>query len=259
MSQSATSSADRDRQTTILVNDSQSNDYEGHQERLKTSEVTPVSRNINKTQSTGGNRNEDNTIGPDSKKNQSVVVSRFLSIHLHGSIEIGCFDSVNDVYMKYSIVTGPDWILSSGSDVGITQISRYKKDESGARKFVWNQPITISYRSYNYFGWPQIVLSVYYFNTFGNDQILGYGCSHLPVSSRLPANFKQVVKIYAPQSSSTIRQILSWIVGRKPELVDSNLFARADCRSVLQMVHVGQVELAFNITSKDVSNNGYRS
>lgn len=259
------------RQTIILDPDKLSEGEERQRtqttrsdERAKSSSVP---RNVLRRAQLNDNtiKNEDTTTGSTSESRTHaatqapVVVSRFLSIHLHGSIDIGNFNSVNDVYMKYSIVTGPDWLISSGSDVGITQISRYKKDSTGARVFVWNQPISISYRSYNYFGWPQIVLSVYYFDTFGNDQILGYGCIHLPVSSQTGANFKQSVQIYAPQSTSMLRQILSWIVGRKPELVDSNLFARPDCRSVLRMVHVGQVEVSFNLTTKDVSSNGYRS
>lgn len=190
---------------------------------------------------------------------QQAPISRFLSIHLFGSIDIGRFESCNDVYLKYSIVTGPDWLLASGSDVGVTQISRYKKGPGDEREFVWNQPVTVSYRSYNYFGWPQLILSVYYFDTFGNDQILGYGCAYLPTSSQTPANAKQLVTIYVPQSTSTVRRILSWILGKKPELLESNLFARADCRSLLQLTPVGEVEVSFNMISKDVASNGYIS
>lgn len=189
----------------------------------------------------------------------SSTSGKFLSIHISGSIENGYFNGVNDVYIKYSIVAGPDWILNFGTDVGVTQIARYRTIDDNVRQFVWNQPISISYRSYNCYGWPQIVLSVYHFDTFGNDQILGYGSVHLPVSSQTSANYNQLVEIYAPQSSSFTRQILSWITGRKPELVDSNLFARGDCRSALQMVTVGKLELTFNLTSKDVASNGYRS
>lgn len=194
------------------------------------------------------------------RRQQTTVFSRFLSIHLFGSIDCGRFESVNDVYVKYSIVTGPDWILSSGTDVGVTQIARFRLDgETNRRLFIWNQPIAVSYRSYNYYGWPQIVLSVYYFDGLGNDQILGYGCIHLPVSGQTPANFKQTVSIFAPQSSSFVRQLLSWITGKKPELVDSNLFARGDCRAVLQMVPVGKLDISFDLTTKDVANNGYKS
>lgn len=262
-SEPASTSSSRDRPETILdVEHSRTEEAHHKQDRLKGSdENLPVksASNFANRKSSTATKLPDGPFGGAKRDQQAPGVSRFLSVNLQGSIEVGSFDSVNDVYMKYSVVTGPDWILSSGSDVGITQISRYKKDENGTRIFVWNQPISISYRSYNYFGWPQIVLSVYYFDLFGNDQLLGYGCTHLPISSSSPPGSKQLVKIYAPQSSSMIKQLLSWIVGRKPELVNSNLVARADCRSVLQMVHVGHIELSFDLTSKDVASNGYRS
>lgn len=187
-----------------------------------------------------------------------MSTGKFFSINLVGSLENGKFESVNDVYVKYSIVAGPDWILSSGKDVGITQIARSRWDEqSGTQQFVWNQPISMSYRSYNCFGWPQIVLSVYNFDLFGNDQILGYGCSHLPISSSEDFQ-RQEVRIYSPRSTSLVRQIVSWLTGRKPELVDSNLYADGECRSPLHMTEVGKIEFVFNLISKDVLNNGYR-
>jgi B9 domain-containing protein 1 len=190
---------------------------------------------------------------------QQVANSRFLSIHLSGSIDIGHFDSCNDVYLKYSIVAGPDWVLASGSEIGVTQISRYKIGTGNQREFVWNQPVAVSYRSYNYFGWPQIVVSAYYFDTFGNDRILGYGSAYLPASSQTPANMKQTVSSYVPQSTSAARRILSWILGKKPELIESNLFARAECRSLLQLMAVGEIKMSFNLITKDISSNGYTS
>lgn len=186
-----------------------------------------------------------------------MSTGKFFSINLVGSLESGEFQSVNDVYVKYSIIAGPDWIISSGKDVGITQIARSRwNEQSSAQQFVWNQPISISYRSYNCFGWPQIVVSVYHFDLFGNDQILGYGCTHLPVLSADDFH-RQTVKIYSPQSTSFVRQIVSWLTGRRPELVDANLYANGECRSALQMTEVGKIELIFDLISKDVINNGY--
>lgn len=193
------------------------------------------------------------------QQNTALTVGRFFSVTFVGSLESGYFNSVNDVYVKYSIVAGPDWILTAGSDLGITQISRYKINSDGLQQFVWNQPITISYRSYNYFGWPQIIVSVYHFDAFGNDQILGYGCIHLPITNRFPSNYKHTIIIYSPQSTSYFRQLLSWFTRRKPELIDSNLFARSDCRKVLQTIAVGKLELTINLTTKDTSANGYKS
>lgn len=198
----------------------------------------------------------DSHLSEQRNKQQTITVGRFFSICFTGSIERGYFDSVNDVYIKYSIIAGPDWILSYGTTVGITQISRYRLDANGIKQFVWNQPITVSFKSYNYYGWPQIVVSVYNLDILGNDQILGYGCAHLPILNRAPV--KQTIKVYSPQSTSYMKHFLSWVTGKKPELVDSNLFARGDCRGVLQTVTVGELELIFNVTSKDVANNAYR-
>jgi len=196
--------------------------------------------------------------GADDPKDQSIRgLSRSFSVNIVGSLEEGEFAAVNDVYIKYSLISGPDWILSSGTDVGITQIARYRLMENGRHKFVWNQPISVSYRSFNYYGWPQVVVSVYNFDTFRNDQILGYGCIHLPISTQISSQESQEVKIYSPQSSSYLKQILSWVAGRKPELVDSKLFAQGSCRPTLQMVAVGKLLLSLNLTTKDVSNNGY--
>lgn len=190
---------------------------------------------------------------------QPIPVGKFFSVSITGSLETGQFISVNDVYIKYTVLAGSDWLMSSGTDMGITQISRYRLDGENKRQFAWNQPISLSYRSYNFYGWPQIVLSVYHFDTFGTDQILGYGCCHLPVASSLTSDHPHIVKIYAPQSTSYLKQLLTWLTGRKPELVDSTLFARGDCRGVLQTTTVGEVKFFFNLTTKDVSTNGFKN
>lgn len=191
----------------------------------------------------------------DSKEEITLQQGEFISVHISGSIEGGYFKENNDIYLKYSILTGPDWILSSGTDIGVTQIARCRQDKTGARLFVWNQPIGISYRTYNFYGWPQIVLSVYCFDTFGNDQIVGYGAIHLPISNKSLS--KRKVNIYSPQSSSYLGQLMSWVTGRRPELINSESFARGDLRNALQVKLVGYVEIDTSLITKDVSNNGY--
>lgn len=191
---------------------------------------------------------------------QSVgIAGQFFSIFFSGSIEHGHFDrGVNDVYCKYSIVYGTDWMLTTGMDVGISQISRGRVTGEAQNQFVWNLPIDISFRSYNPFGWPQLVLSVYYFDTFGQDVILGYGCMHLPVTNQCPTMYKRKIMIFAPESSSYLRKFFSWLTGRKPELINSKLFANGDCREALHMVSVGYVEVVLNATFKDMTKHGFR-
>lgn len=186
--------------------------------------------------------------------------SSCMSVCITGSLEFGQFDGYNDVYAKISILAGPDWTMTSGNDFRVTQISRYTVDVYGRKRFVWNQPISISYKTNDIYGWPQLVISIYYFDSFGNDQLLGYGSIHLAqqVSGWHIQPIKQIARIYAPQSSTFVKQILSWITGKKPELVDSSTFARGDCRRALQVTLVGYVEFTLNLTTKDFATNGYQ-
>lgn len=192
------------------------------------------------------------------------LTGQFLSVFFFGSIEHGYFvdKAINDVYFKYNIVYGPDWMLAAGLDCGISQISRRRlfipEDSDRTGEFVWNLPVDCSFRSYNPNGWPQLVLSVYYFDTFGQDVILGYGCLHLPVTNRLPSMYKRKMIIYAPESSSLTRKLFSWLTGRKPELINSKLFANGDCRQALHMKSVGHIDIVMNATFKDMLTYGFR-
>lgn len=226
------------------------------QDDIKSDNSSNINPDVRKSRVSINSATIDNHPTETNNKQQTITVGRFFSVCFNGSLEKGYFESINDVYVKYSIIAGSDWIQSYGTSVGITQIARYRLDENGTRQFVWNQPITVSFKSYNCHGWPQIVFSVYNLDIFSNDQPIGYGCTYLPILSRAPV--KQTVKIYSPQSTSYVKHFLSWITGKKPELVDSNLFARGDCRSVLQTSTVGEIELLFNITSREVNSNSYR-
>lgn len=248
----------------------------------KREEVKPEIRRKSYGNSNSNQNDNEPTQLNDTKNKSNTTdnyLSQFFSVHFVGSLEYGYFESYQNVYIKYSIISGQDWILSSGSDLGITQISRYRLDYDKARakrRFVFNQPIDISYKSYNFHGWPQIVLSVYCFDSFGNDQIIGYGVCHLPITNQgnrqnftSQANssvnatngnrntLRKIVYIHAPQSSSFLKLLSSWITGRKPELINPELIARPDCRSVLHMSVVGSVELKIDLMTKDVASNNY--
>ncbi|KAG9508821.1 E3 ubiquitin-protein ligase ARIH1 [Fragariocoptes setiger] len=185
---------------------------------------------------------EKSVIDLPPSKDLAHLSGQFFSICFNGSLELGIFSGIDDVYCKYTFVYGPDWLLVTGLSNGVTQISRKRTvtsvdDDSIMTKtdrFVWNLPINVSFRSYNPFGWPQLVVSVYKYDTFGTDVIHGYGCAHLPIATNNSAIMHQTMIIYAPESSSVARKILSWLTGRPAELVDPKLFAKPECRSALQ-------------------------
>lgn len=228
-----------------------------HEEKAQEDKETPKLDNVR------NNRLNGKTTTQQQINRSNPTLGKFFSVHISGSLDFGFFDgSYNDIYVKYSTVAGPDWILSSGVDLGITQISRFRIDKNGAKRFIWNQPICLSYKSYNFYGWPQIVFSVFSFDSFGNDQLLGYGTIHLPIYKRLQHSPKRdLIKVYihSPQASSYMRQLSSWLTGKKPELINPETFARADCRKLFQMVTVGTLEIGLDLITKDVTNNQYNT
>ena len=124
------------------------------------------------------------------------------------------------------------------------------------QKFIWNFPLDITFRSTCPFGWPQIVISVYEIDAFGNETICGYGSVHLPLS---PGPHAAKVPIFAPQSSSLMQRFASYFLGRKPEYVDPRVTASGEGRDVTRVRSCGWVRLTFNIMTKDLKRLGYET
>lgn len=111
----------------------------------------------------------------------------------------------DNAYCKYQVVHGEDWKFVDGQEDGITQVTRRSTGEGLSvpavclenmfdppsthpptlpagpdDSLVWNFPIDLTYNSTNVFGWPQVILTVFSVSPGGREQIIGYGCQHLP-------------------------------------------------------------------------------
>jgi hypothetical protein len=85
-----------------------------------------------------------------------------------GQVAAGSFHGgKDDLYCKLCFVCGPDWAVTAGQEEGITQIAR--KPSDGQQKVVWNFPLDVTFRSTCPYGWPQLVLSVFEIDSFGNE------------------------------------------------------------------------------------------
>ncbi|XP_060219565.1 B9 domain-containing protein 1 isoform X2 [Meriones unguiculatus] len=128
---------------------------------------------------------------------------------VNGQVESAQFPEFDDLYCKYCFVYGQDWAPTAGLEEGISQIASKSQDVRQA--LVWNFPIDVTFKSTNPYGWPQIVLSVYGPDVFGNDVVRGYGAVHVPFS---PGRHKRTIPMFVPESTSTLQKFT-----RKP-LVD---------------------------------------
>ncbi|XP_045680594.1 B9 domain-containing protein 1 isoform X4 [Phyllostomus hastatus] len=123
---------------------------------------------------------------------------------VNGQVESAQFPEHDDLYCKYCFVYGHDWAPTAGLEEGISQIT--SKSHDVRHSLVWNFPIDVTFKSTNPFGWPQIVLSVYGPDVFGNDVVRGYGAVHVPFSPG------------------------SWFMGRRPEYTDPKVVAQGEGR-----------------------------
>ncbi|XP_072452953.1 B9 domain-containing protein 1 isoform X2 [Notamacropus eugenii] len=152
-------------------------------------------------------------------------------IMVNGQVESGQFPEFNDLYCKYCFVYGQDWVPTSGLEEGISQIT--SKSQDIHRTLVWNFPIDITFKSTNPYGWPQIVISVYGPDIFGNDVVRGYGAVHVP---------------FVPGR---------WFMGRRPEYTDPKIVAQGEGREVTRVRSQGFVTLLLNVVTKDMKKLGY--
>ncbi|XP_030839765.1 B9 domain-containing protein 1 [Strongylocentrotus purpuratus] len=171
---------------------------------------------------------------------------------MSGQIEGGDFPEFDDLYVKYNFVYGPDWVITSGLEEGISQVC--KKNVYGNQYFVWNFPLDVTFKSTNPYGWPQLVLSVYGLDAFGTAVARGYGAVHIPIT---PGRHSRIVPMFVPEASSRFQKFLGWFMGRRPEYVDTNVVARGEGREVTRVRSQGSIKCQFNIISRDMKKLGY--
>ncbi|KAI9205174.1 B9 domain-containing protein [Polychytrium aggregatum] len=188
----------------------------------------------------------------------------FFSLLLTGQIESAYFPQHDNLYCKFSFAHGQDWIILHGLEEGITQQSLASSSPTVStsaiatgllvRPCVWNFPIELAFKSTNIYGWPRIVVSVYGTDEFGRDVIRGYGTMLLPRSS---GRFEKYIEMFAPIATSPLNQLLSWVVGKLPEFMDSKFVAQSDGREVTRVRSQGAVKVQLNVTIRDIAKCGY--
>ncbi|TPX40690.1 hypothetical protein SeLEV6574_g06470 [Synchytrium endobioticum] len=189
--------------------------------------------------------------------NTNIIPSGAFSLVINGQIESAHFPGMDNLYCKFSFVHGPDWVVLSGLEEGITQMSCKSaslpstKDTNppSSKICVFNFPIELAFKSTNAFGWPQMVLCVYGLDTLRRDVIRGYGSVRLPLA---PGRYAKTVPMFVPVSSSVIGGFLSWATGQLPEFLDPKFVATNEGREVTRVRSQGTVRVTFNVLVKDL-------
>lgn len=171
-----------------------------------------------------------------------------------GQIESAKFAEFDDIYCKYFFVHGSDWVITSGLEEGISQLTKKSRDER--QLFVWNFPLDISFKTTNPFGWPQLVISVYGLDSLGHDVVRGYGAVHIPI---IAGSHYRRIPMFVPESSSLVQKFTSWLIGRRPEYIDPRVVSQGEGRDVTRVRSQGYVTVQFNVVIKDMAKMGYNN
>ncbi|VDN42087.1 unnamed protein product [Gongylonema pulchrum] len=139
---------------------------------------------------------------------------------LSGQIESAQFHSFDNLYCKYSYVYGADWEQVAGVREGLSAKCECGRTRSNIITIA--MPFEATFTSTNPFGWPQIVLSCYGLDCFGNDIVCGYGATHIPT---VPGRTIRRIAMFVPEASTPLQRFLGWITGKRAEFVDPRIVA----------------------------------
>ncbi|XP_068192986.1 B9 domain-containing protein 1 isoform X2 [Antennarius striatus] len=141
---------------------------------------------------------------------------------------------------------------ANGLEEGISQIAC--KSRHSTHKLIWNFPLETTFKSTNPSGWPQLVVSVYGPDVFGNDVVRGYGATHIPFT---PGRHTRTIPMFVPEPTWRLQKFTSWLLGRRPEYTDPKVVAQGEGREVTRVRSQGFVTASFQIMTKDMKKLGY--
>ncbi|KAM4716999.1 B9 domain-containing protein 1 isoform 2-T2 [Anableps anableps] len=143
---------------------------------------------------------------------------------VNGQIEGANFPDYDNLYCKYCYVYGHDWAPTTGLEEGITQIT---SKSTQSHRLIWNFPLETTFKSTNPSGWPQLVVSVYGPDVFGNDVVRGYGATHIPFT---PGQHTRTIPMFVPEPTWRLQKFTGWLLGRRPEYTDPKVVAQGEGR-----------------------------
>ncbi|GAB0095734.1 B9 domain-containing protein 1 [Sergentomyia squamirostris] len=158
---------------------------------------------------------------------------------------LGC-DS-KSVYARYEIITGADWELVSGSRTGVTQNSSTSRKRF--HTVALNMPLEFTYKSTNPFGWPQIVVSLWGMNFWGNEVCRGYCRFHIPLPQR-NVRSSVLAPIITPKPMDFCSQFIGWFTDWSPELRDSSVLAHGNRSKGIHTQSYGHLEASFDVLTR---------
>lgn len=165
-------------------------------------------------------------------------------VHVIGEI-IGAsgFPSHN-LYCKWSVHVDGLWKLLAGQKEGQTQVDNPQNEECAK----WCHPIDLHFATKGLKGWPKFHFQVWHQDSYGRNEIYGYGYCHLPTS---PGTHNVDCVTWRPLCSGKFEQLRSFFVGGAPQLKTSDAIYTGADRYKLRTVAMGTVHLQLGVITRN--------
>ncbi|KAA3679889.1 B9 domain-containing protein 2 [Paragonimus westermani] len=160
-------------------------------------------------------------------------------LHVIGQIDSAYGFPEKNLFCKWGINTGGAWRLIEGTAEGQTQVDCPQIGD----KAYFCHPIDLHFATKGLQGWPKIHLQVWHYDWVGQNNLYGYGFSHIPTS---PGHHNVEIAIWRPVGS-LIDHISSTFVGGGPHLRKPDIVYNPSDRFFLQTESMGYVSVNLNV------------
>eukprot|EP00622_Pseudochattonella_farcimen_P007036 FR742934.1.p1 GENE.FR742934.1~~FR742934.1.p1 ORF type:complete len:171 (+),score=9.21 FR742934.1:1-513(+) len=144
-----------------------------------------------------------------------------------------------------------DWHLLAGQDEGFTQISAASASSHQAAA-VWNHPLDMHYVTSAVKKWPHMFIEVWSQDTFGRNEIAGYGMLLVPAT---PGEHKLECVLWRP-FGSWIQRLSARFLGGYPRLAEPEKMVLQETRYPLRTETIGTVHVTMHIITNSTAKLG---
>ncbi|GAB6027754.1 B9 domain-containing protein 2 [Chamberlinius hualienensis] len=160
-------------------------------------------------------------------------------VHIIGQLIGAKGFSHKSLFCKWGIHTGNSWRLLSGLAEGQTQVDSPAVDDTS----YWSHPLDLHYATKGIQGWPKLHVQVWSLDSYGRQELCGYGYCHVPTSPGI--NTVECVT-WLPVGSFR-QQITQNIIGGAMHLCDESTVYSGSERYQLQTESKGTVSIEIGI------------
>lgn len=172
-------------------------------------------------------------------------------MHIIGEI-VGASDfDESNLFCKWELMTGNDkWSALEGTLAGQTQLSLAQHFNEDL--VVWNHPMDVYLSTTSLEGWPRFRIEVWHEDSFGRNELSGYGFVHVPTGQ---GRHKVECVLWKPRGSFSER-VFNFFFGTSSHLEHKDLVYADSERFDLFTESVGSVHFELEVLMRGFRNKG---